>query len=352
MYKLKEKKSSIIRVEVDCKNENLYYSLDDSLLKNDKLICKNVEPTTFYLTPEKKVFYYDKSGNSFLIDGNLKTQIKERVFYNTFTDKLVVGKMNWRREKRNFYWELGIYDCKKCEYLSKSNNQNYISLGTIKEGLLFHKSQEKIVLLDTNNLDLIWDIDLSTFLEETKLGKYFGCIDNKLIFSDNKHTVFVLDKSTGKVIQIFSEIPGINPKSQDKYKGRIMDSENFVLDKENQLLLGLYGSNYIEINLFNNTCKFKELSKMMDCYNIITFLAMRDNPFTNEHLFVTTLKKVDKKQRDERFNSIVAFNRNTLLIDWEHTFKGEGIGNHLPMMYKSLLLQKTLDDNLYIFEKI
>lgn len=351
MYNLIEKKSSISKIDCDNKCENIYYSSENILFKNDMAICNNVEPTTFYLTPRDNIFYYDKNGKSYFLKDNKQQKICERVFHNTFQELYVVGKTNWRREKRKFYWELGVYNFVEDVYISKTNYQNYISLGIIDDNYLFHKSGKKLILLSSNNLETIWKVELETFMSDFKLGKYFGCIDNKLIFSDDKHTVFVLHKETGEIINTFSELPGINPKSQDKFKGRIMDSQNFVLDKESQLLLGAYGANYIEIDLKDNTCRFKQLSEIMEDHNILTFLAMRDNPFTNEHLFLTTINKGVGKQKDERFNSIVALNRKTLKIDWEHIFVDEGLGPNIPVICNDLLLQKTLENNLYIFQK-
>lgn len=352
MYNLIEKKSSISKIDCDNKCENIYYSSENILFKNDMAICNNVEPTTFYLTPRDNIFYYDKDGKSYFLKDNKQQKICERVFHNTFQELYVVGKTNWRREKRKFYWELGVYNFVEDVYISKTNYQNYISLGIIDDNYLFHKSGKKLILLSSNNLETIWKVELETFMSDFKLGKYFGCIDNKLIFSDDKHTVFVLHKETGEIINTFSELPGINPGTT--WENKILSSQGFVLDKKRQLLFGVFGKSYTEIDLKNNTISFKDLKPIVKKRGI-DFLPQNhnNNPFTTEHLFFSGTKEViiDKKVRV--LSCLVAFNRNTLDIDWEYTFDlNEGSTTTIvPLLTDDKLFQLTSNGNLYIFQK-
>lgn len=312
----------------------------------------NIEKTQLWIIKNSPLtlFYYTLNGTAKIYKDGLTFITSESVFPNSFDANQVIVQEDMRFLNQKFQWKLGLYNHIQQEYIVKTNFENYISLGFVENNYLFQKEQSQLLFLKSNTLDKLWEVNLKIILGDgIKFAKYFGCIDDKLIFSAKNNMIFILDKFSGALLKKYRDLPGINKGSF--IENVIPDSKSFVLDQEKKLLFGVFGGNYVEINIENESIFFENLSQELQRYDITFLLLLNNNPFTDDHLFVTTLKDKVINGKRGHYNSLIALNRSSYEIDWEYTFTGDGIGTNIPLLKDDLLIQKSLDETLYVFQK-
>lgn len=325
------------------------------LISEEGVLLKDFEP--LYKDVDYRSLTSNSIGITYKINSireiliNDKTyNLNSRFFPETLNPSKIVTKDNWRRGANRFEFELGIFNFKSNSQEISSNHTNYSILGSLEKYYTATKNNKLIALFYKNTLDKFWEIDLEVILGEgIKFAKYFGCIDDKLIFSAENNMIFVLHKFSGTLLKKYRDLPGINKGSF--IENVIPDSKSFVLDQEKKLLFGVFGGNYVEINIENESIFFENLSEEMQRYDITFLLLLNNNPFTDDHLFVTTLKDTLVNGKRSHCNSLIALNRSSYEIDWEYTFTGDGIGTNIPLLQDDLLIQKSLDETLYVFQK-
>lgn len=352
MYKLINEIKEVGSVNVNCKD--IYYTKSNGIYNMQNILLKdeNIEKTQFWIIKNRplSLFYYTVNGTAKKYRDGSTFIIKESVFPNSFNAKQVIVQEDMRFLNQQFQWKLGLYDHIQQECIFQTNFENYISLGLVENNYLFQKEQLQLLFLKSNTLEKLWEIDLEVILGGgTKFTKYFGSIDNKLIFSAEDHIIFILEKSSGALLKKYKDLPGINKGSF--IENVIPDSKSFVLDQEKKLLFGVFGKNYVEINIENESIFFENLSQELQLHDITFLQLLNNNPFTDDHLFITTLKDTIINGVRGHYNSLIALNRRTHKIDWEYTFTGDGIGTNIPLLKDDLLVQKSLEDTLYVFQK-
>jgi hypothetical protein len=156
-----------------------------------------------------------------------------------------------------------------------------------------------------------------------------------------------IDTNTGQTIHKWRELNGF--EEGQFYKDVLPEPTDFVLDKEDGKLIGVFSKYYFEINLVSGKISYNDVRKELNAYGINSFRRMGNNPFTKDHLFVTAHAESDDKPNVD-LDCVLAFNRNTKKVDWVHIFKDTGLGTNIPQITDTHLYQLDTEKVLYIFE--
>ncbi len=192
-----------------------------------------------------------------------------------------------------------------------------------------------------NEFSQEWEIDIA-------LKNILGLFNEKLLVVVDEHTILQIDPFSGDILYKWSDLPGF--EAGTKYKGKIPNASNFVLDKESAKLIGVFYTYYFEIDLRSKKISFYQLKDELSKYGISDFRPFNNNPFTQEHLFLTAHTYWDDFPNVD-LSSVIALNRESKKVDWSHTFTESGLGTNIPQITTTHLYQKDLDNNLHIFER-
>ena len=180
----------------------------------------------------------------------------------------------------------------------------------------------------------------------TSVNKLIGCFSDQLFMACSNQKILVIDIDQADVHQlsIASQDLGLD----HKYHKAELNSSTFRLDRNGQKLIGVFHTNYIEIEVATNKCHVFDLSNQLNKNGVRSFRSLQNSYFNNSYFFLTgRAEREDRKNID--LDCIVIVNRLNKKVDWIYVFMDEGIGTNSPMLKGEDLLQLDLEKNLHIF---
>jgi hypothetical protein len=247
------------------------------------------------------------------------------------------------RDKKSNTFKSGIYNTKT------------ISVTFIKDSIfnIFYAEENIFITSQIERIDSrgnkIWKFNYESFSSNFEVESIIGIYKNELIIAGNENRLVSINVENGQIIRIWQELKGF--EIGQFYKDVIPSPTNFILDQENGMLIGVFYTYYFEINLATGKVFYQNLLEELKSHQINSFRPMRNNPFTNEHLFLTAHAD-DNKAPNVDIDCVLALNRNTKKVDWVHIFKDAGLGTNIPQITTHNLYQLDLNNTLHFFERL
>lgn len=330
-YHLKDKKADVKSFKVD--GSNLFYVSREGLYLNDTLVAKEVDQTNYslygrfmvYLKGEVTHFEEEKIDKAILID--------------SLDNDTALFSSNFNLDDFTLQYEL--IDLKDWS-LVYDFGQLPIVKSVLREGykICLHL-EERLMSMNLSSNKVEWELKLNAL-------KVVGLYQNQLYIACTNHRLMSIDINTGKIVLEWKELKGF--EAGQEYKDVLPEPSDFVLDKVSGKLIGVFSKFYLEIDLESGEINYEDVREELQQYRINSFRRMGDNPFTNDHLFVTAHAELEERPNVD-LDCVLALNRNTKKVDWVHVFKDTGLGTNVPQITDTHLYQLDAEGNLHIFEK-
>ncbi|MFA0964005.1 hypothetical protein AB9P05_19515 [Roseivirga sp. BDSF3-8] len=323
---------------------NKFVLTTDGLFFNEEKIDERVE--TFSLSNDRLIsvkgnttFLFVKRGDGF----KEENQIHKTIIYQctSLNDALFTSDLNLDDFTLNY--EIVEFDTKNTVF---EFGRLPISQGIYRDDstiLLYLENQ--LTYFKLYNQQSVWELTLET---KVKIERILGVYQNQLLLACSDHLLLSVDVKTGKILHKWRELPGF--EEGQFYKGALPEPADFVLDKKSGKLIGVFSKYYFEIDLVSGEINYEDIRKELNTHHINSFRRMGNNPFTEEHLFVTAHAELDERPNVD-LDCILALNRHTQKIDWVHIFKDTGLGTNIPQITSKHLYQLDTEKNLYVFER-
>ncbi len=344
MYKFVKKEEKITGIK--CIDNNSYFTKKNNLVCDNENIIKGVEGFSFWLL-DKGIYFHNNEGEEFLKRDNKNYKITYPFFVKSNLDYKVFCAVNYRRENRKWMWSLGLFDLTSLSLIKEFPFENYTVESVVDNNSIGYFEKNKISAFNIDNCKINWELDLATIFN-SRLIHFIGVYENQLLIACRNHLLLSVDINTGEILHKWQELVGFEVGSL--YKDVLPDPTNFVLDKQDSKLIGVFDTYYFEIDLNTKEISYYQLKEELSKYNIRSFRSFNDNPFTSEYLFLTAhtfLKEVP----NVNFSSVLSLNKKTKKVDWVHTFKDVGLGTNVPQITDTHLYILDLEGTLHIFEK-
>lgn len=325
------------------KNVNSFRVIDGQILEiiggslflNDIFIDDKVDSYNYTLYNSKII--YLKNGQTFVDNITInKTILVDTKFQNCAlfsfdfnVENFTLGYQFINLSSSEVIYDLGRHSNLKSTYIKNESFQ------------ILNFGDEIYCFSGTDDFTQNWKLEI-------EVKKLFGMHNNALLVTNDNHTILLINPISGDILFKWSELPGFIAGST--YNGRIPNSSNFVLDDQIDRLIGVFHTYYFEIDLRSKEVSFYQLKDELSKYGISDFRPFNNNPFSQDHLFLTTHTYKDDFPNVD-LSSVIALNRESKKIDWCHTFTESGLGTNIPQISSTHLYQKDLDNNLHIFER-
>jgi len=329
-----------------CASTGLYFQNNEGVYLDSKLIieCNANFAGEFYLN------------DTVIILQDFKTSSFELFNLDGLFSKAYFGFYNYLiKSDKVFFIELqtNMMSYIENEILSKTEiKENGFYIG---EKYLVVKG-DRILCCDLDGKE-IWVFQLNSIIlsddnstdKNILLRKYFGVWNDQIFFACNIKFIIGLELSSGLIRKVWSTMDGFILDSDNK--GVIPKPESFVLDKANNILIGAINTFYFEIDLITDEIKYFDVKAELLKFGIYFIKQISNNPFTDEHLFLTAMMK--QSPNDEKWSSdcLIAFNRKTHEIDWHYSFENASLGTNVPQISENKLFQLDSNNTLHIFQK-
>lgn len=330
-YYLKNKKIGVKDFKID--NSNFFYLSSKGFFFNDILISEKVDRTNYSLY--NNTIVYSKGGTTYF--GEQK--IDKTILVSSLNNDVALFSSNLNLD--NFTLQFELINLKDLSLTYDFGNLPMIKSLLREDNEIYLSFEEKLICMNLSSNKIEWELNKSIL-------KIIGVYENQLLIACSNHLLLSVDINTGEILHKWQELVGFEVGSQ--YKDVLPDPTNFVLDKQDSKLIGVFDTYYFEIDLNTKEISYYQLKEELSKYDIRSFRSFNDNPFTSEYLFLTAhtfLKEVP----NVNFSSVLSLNRKTKKIDWVHTFKESGTGTNTPQITDTHLYMLDLEGTLHIFEK-
>lgn len=338
MYKIVERISNVSGVKTY--NEQVYYTVEDQLIKGGDEIVSGVEGYSFWFI-NGGIYCFDKDGCRFYYKGGVVDEIKFPLFTGSVFSEKVFCKSQFVRRNRKWEWFLGVFDFNSMSLERELELKNFKVLFVENKIAVGKDFSGQLVGLDLVNELYVWSIKFG-------VEKLLGVYKESLLFATENNTIILVDVNSGDITYEWSELPGFD--AGPDYRSKIPSVTSFVLDVDSDVLIGVFYTYYFEIDLLTKRISFYQLIDELSKFGISDFRPFNNNPFSRMHFFLTTHTYIEGFPKVV-FSSVIALNRKSKQIDWCHTFTENGLGTNIPCITSTHLYQKDLDNNLHIFER-
>lgn len=212
-----------------------------------------------------------------------------------------------------------------------------------KKQIIF-QNLNTITSYNLENGEVLWERK-----EENGHNNIIGVFQDAIFLPRKDRSIISISIDSGDIIQTWRELPNINKGS--KIEGVIPEPKNFVLDKENELLVGRGINTIITIDLKTNNISFVNIDEELKRHNIFALKGISKGAFNSTHLFLTGMMNQTPEDTKFSYDCLFALNRETLQIDWQYNFEEESLGTHKPVLSGNKLYQLDNNKTLHIFEK-
>ncbi|NME70207.1 hypothetical protein [Flammeovirga aprica] len=328
---LKEIKHNVKMYTVS--NETLLYLDDIGLRINDDVFdnCDN----DYFIKYKSKVIYRFNEG-TYIDDQFLnKTVVQDSLYAQTgiFYFDFNVGDLTSEFELINLEDLSVIYSFGR----HYAGIQNVIRL----DDYIVINFKNQIKCYCNKSYKLLWNI-------EGDFNILYGYYEGSLYVLESKKNLVEIDIETGSINYNFEEISNL-PEGTNK-DGFSLDFTNLKLDQNKGLLVGIFHTFYVEIELNTKTINVYNLRDQLEGTNVISFKSFSNLSFNDQHLAVLAYAKL-KEDPKVLYGANVLINRNTKTIEWTHVFKDYGLGTNAPIITNDHLYQIDFNGDLYIFER-
>jgi len=313
-------------------------------IQGDKELVKTYADTALEITKSSKSILV---GNSSLgydlinLDQSINNEPKLKGFKLPFDSKSELVYF-FRRDRKSKEYRSGLFDTNSSSFVL--NKDSILNINFIDDGVYLNAEN---VRLD-NEGNPIWSLDSDQF-GEGELKEILGVYQDQLLVACSEHLLLSVDVNTGEITRKWHELPGF--EAGQFYKDVLPEPSNFVLDKSQAKLIGVFDTYYFDIDLVSGEINYHQLKDELSKYGISDFRPFNNNPFTTDHLFLTAHTYLAEFP-DIDLSSVLALNRHTKKVDWIHIFKDTGLGTNVPQITSTHLYQLDTEKNLYVFERI
>ena len=165
----------------------------------------------------------------------------------------------------------------------------------------------------------------------------------------DSHRIYTIDIQSGNTSNKYQEVPGLDMGTE--YQNVIPESTDFVLDKREGKLVGLFHTYLIETLLSQNEISYVNLAEELKNYGINSFRRFVNNPISDRYIYAVGHTE-DSSDNSVEYDSLVIINRQTNKVEWQYGFKEVGLGTNAPIIDGNLLYQKDLNNELHVFRQV
>jgi hypothetical protein len=241
----------------------------------------------------------------------------------------------------------------KYEFINLYNGEVVLDLGSKTMLKSSYVNSENILILNFGDKISYYNVsgdvvEMWVWYDDRDIKRIIGVYESAIIVACDNHKIVILDKVSGKVIHEYQKVLGLNIGQE--YRNVIPESTDFVLDAASGKLVGLFHTYIIEILLEQKEVIYSNLTEELKRHSVSSFKRFSNNAVTNDHIFAIAHTEDNDSQGIE-YDSLVALNRISKKLDWQHHFHNESVGTNTPKLEGSILYQKDINHQLYIFNK-
>lgn len=350
MYKFLKTMNNILGVKEY--NNEIFVNIQGNIYSNNLEILRgyDIEGSSFW---KKKDFWYffDNDGKRYIKKSDIKKEFEHPLIIETIHKKSILCKYNFRRENRQWKWELAEMNLDIIEITRLFDLSNFEVIFYDQSSIIgyFIENKNQLLSISAKDESIIWSIDITNLcnIGENRHIKKLGFYNEALILSISENTLVFVKKDNGQIIYKWHEVFGFKA---GRFQEVIPDTRIFKFDKELGILFGTFHTYYFEIKISENKIIFLNLKDQMKKNKIVSFKLPSNICYNNIHSFFTGHASLKESPKID-FDSIIVFNKETYKIDWSYIFKNTGIGTKSPLLTETHLYQLDLNQNLHIFEK-
>ena len=335
MYRLIEQRKNIKSFKSI--NNKLLEVRDSGLYFDDDFISDNVDSYNFDIHGDNLI--YLKGEETFIGE----TSVSKSILINSIVNDFAL-----------FSSEFSISDFTlRYEFVNLNSQEVVLDLG--------NKPSIKAMFAGVNNVYLNFGNEIICYsCKDAVEKKWFWSIDGdieriigvfeeQLIVACTNHRIYTIDIQDGNTTYKYQEVPGLDIGMD--YQNVIPKSTDFVLDKREGKLVGLFHTYLIEILLNQNEISYVNLAQEMKDYGINSFRRFVNNAIDDRYIYAVG-HKVDSSNSNVEFDSLVILNRRTNKVEWQYDFREVGLGTNTPVIDDNLLYQKDLNNGLHVFRQV
>lgn len=335
MYSFIEKRKNIKSIKSI--NNKLLEVRDSGLYFDDVFISDNVDSYDFGIHGDDLI--YLKGEETFV--GEIS--ISKSILINSIANDVAL-----------FSSEFNISDFTlRYEFVNLNNQEVVLDLG--------NRPSIKAVFVDGNNVFLNFGNEIICYnckdaVEkkwlwsiEGNIERIVGVYKEQLIVACTNHRIYTIDIRNGNTSHKYQEIHGLDIGME--YQNVIPESTDFVLDKREGKLVGLFHTYLIEILLNQNKISYVNLADELKDYGINSFRRFVNNTISDQYIYAVG-HTVDNSNNKVEYDSLVILNRQTNKVEWKYGFREVGLGTNTPLIDGYILYQKDLNNELHVFRQV
>ncbi len=318
--------------------------LFDLRIKNPLITAKDVNGEFFIFSKDNgHLLSSINDANSYVTSVNEFCFIFDRVTKITTLFDVNTNKQEWQSEFRIGF---PVFSNEKimasCHYLNK---QCFDVLSINTGALLWH--------FDVSALGRYREWEPGGPEHPGEVRKFIGVWEGLLLVALTNYTIIALEVETGRLLHTWRYIPGFEPGWMPS---AIPKPERMVLDDAGGKLVALWSRYFWEIDLRSGDIQMHDLSADFGTpRDLVQYLVQGgSNPALLGDKHLIAFAERYHSTQDGYDAEIIAFNRQTLQIDWRHTFPiGSGVqfGVNNPIIEGNRLYALDIGGTLHIFER-